>query len=90
MTLRLMGRPARVQPFSFAIFPTWAKEIQLLACGYSAQCSVRSCHTRATTIARYIDDGGAPLRQRELCDRHAAWLKANRPNIYDMRSASDG
>ena len=39
---------------------------------------------RATIIARYIDDGGAPLRQRELCDRHTAWLKANRSNIYDL------
>jgi len=67
-----------------------AAEIQLLACGYSAQCTVRRCGARATTIVRYIDDGGAPLRQRELCDRHAAWLKANRPNVYDLRDASDG
>jgi hypothetical protein len=67
-----------------------AGEIQLLACGYSAQCTVRGCRARATIIARYIDDGGAPLRQRELCERHAAWLKANRPNVYDLRVASDG
>ena len=39
--------------------------------------------------ARYIDDGGAPLRQRELCDRHAAWLKANRQNVHDLRNESD-
>jgi hypothetical protein len=65
-------------------------ETQLLACGYAATCTVRGCRTRATTIARYIDDGGAPLRQRELCERHAEWLKANRSNIYDLRSASDG
>jgi hypothetical protein len=51
-------------------------EIQLLACGYLAQCTVRGCRPRATTIARYIDDGGAPLRQRELCDRHAAWAQS--------------
>jgi hypothetical protein len=25
---------------------------------------------------------GQPLRQRELCERHAAWLKAKRPNIH--------
>ena len=67
-----------------------AEEIQLLVCGYAATCTVRSCPAPATTIARYIDDGGAPLRQRELCERHAAWLKANRSSIYDMRSASDG
>jgi hypothetical protein len=50
-------------------------EIQLLTCGYSAQCTVRNCPARAATIARYIDDGGAPLRQRELCARHAVWFK---------------
>jgi len=66
-----------------------AEEIQLLQCGYAATCTVRGCPAPATTIARYIDDGGAPLRQRELCDRHAAWLRANRPNIYDVRSAAD-
>jgi hypothetical protein len=58
-----------------------AAEIQLLACGYSAQCGVRGCRARATMLARYTDDQGRPLRQRELCERHAAWLKANRPNV---------
>ena len=58
-----------------------AAEIQLLACGYSAQCTVRGCRTRATKLARYADGQGRPLKQRELCERHAAWLKANRPNV---------
>jgi hypothetical protein len=40
-------------------------------------------------IARYTDDQGRPLKQRELCDRHAAWLKANRPNVHDLRGAPD-
>jgi hypothetical protein len=35
-------------------------------------------------LARYTDDQGRPLKQRELRDRHAAWLKANRPNILDL------
>jgi hypothetical protein len=30
--------------------------IQLLACGYSAQCTVRGRRTRGTQIARYTDD----------------------------------
>ena len=30
------------------------------------------------------------LEQRELCDRHAAWLKANRLNVLDLRGAPDG
>jgi hypothetical protein len=66
-----------------------AAEIQIIACGYSAQCSVRGCDARATMLARYIDGQGRPLKQRELCERHAAWLKANRPNVHDLRGAPD-
>jgi hypothetical protein len=62
-----------------------AAEIQLRACGYSAQCTVRGCRARATMIARSTDGQGRPLKQRELCDRHADWLKANRPNVHDLR-----
>jgi hypothetical protein len=56
-----------------------AAEIQLLTCGYSAQCTVRGCGARATMLATYTDGQGRPLKQRELCDRHAEWLRANRP-----------
>jgi hypothetical protein len=64
-----------------------AEEIQLLACGYSAQCTVRGCRARATMLARCTDNQGRPLRQRELCDRHADWLKANRPNVTRFEGA---
>jgi hypothetical protein len=37
-------------------------------------------------LARYTDGQGA-LKQREPCERHVAWLKANRPNIQDLRDA---
>jgi hypothetical protein len=66
-----------------------ATEIQLLACGYSALYSVRSYRARATRLARYTDGQGRPLKQRELCDRHTAWLKGNRPNVHDLRDAPD-
>ena len=46
-------------------------------------------NARATMLARYTDGQGRPLRQRELCDRHANWLKANRPNVHDLRDAPD-
>ena len=58
-----------------------AAEIQLLPCGYPAR-SVRQCEARATMLARYTDNQGRPLKQRELCERHALWLKANRANIH--------
>ena len=61
-----------------------AAEIQLLACGYAAQCTVRGCRARATMLARYTDDQGRPLRQRELCDRHTDWLRANRSNVLSV------
>jgi hypothetical protein len=64
-------------------------EIQLASCGYAARCSVRQCHVRATTVARYTDDQGRPLRQRELCDRHAEWLRANRSKIHEERDAHE-
>jgi hypothetical protein len=63
-----------------------AAEIQLLTCSYPARCSVRQCQARATMLARYTDNQGRPLKQRELCNRHADWLRANRPNVYDMRN----
>jgi hypothetical protein len=68
---------------------THGREIQLLACGYSVHCNVRGGRVRATILARYTDGQGRPLRQRELRERHAAWLKANRPNVQDLRSESN-
>jgi len=38
-------------------------------------------------LARYTDGQGRPLKQRELCDRHADWLKANRPNVTRFEEA---
>jgi hypothetical protein len=35
--------------------------------------------------AEPVEDLGRPLKQRELCDRHADWLKANRLNVHDLR-----
>jgi hypothetical protein len=40
-------------------------------------------------LARYTYNQGRPLRQRELCDGHADWLKAHRPNVYDLIQAID-
>jgi hypothetical protein len=46
-------------------------------------------YPRATMLARYTDGQGRPLKQRELCERHAAWLKANRPNVHYLRNTAD-
>ena len=62
-----------------------AVRIQLLACGYSAQCPVRDSSACATKLARYTDSQGRPVKQRELSERHAGWLMANRPNVHDSK-----
>jgi hypothetical protein len=49
-----------------------AAEIELLRCDYAARCSRAGCRQyRATTIVRYVDSQGRPLRQFEVCDAHA-------------------
>ena len=40
---------------------------------------------RATMLARYTDAQGRPLRQRELCEGHADWLRTNRANVHDLK-----
>jgi hypothetical protein len=62
-------------------------EIHLLDCGYSARCPVRGCRACARTLARYADKQGRPFWQRELCDRHADYLKGKAPNVHDSRES---
>lgn len=62
-------------------------ELQLLACGYDARCSQRQCRERATVLARWTDNQGRPLRQRELCERHGQWLKDNVVGVRDLRES---
>jgi hypothetical protein len=60
-------------------------EIHLLRLGYDARCSQRRCISRATVLARWTDDQGRRVRQRELCERHAQWLKDNVVGVRDLR-----
>src|ERR1700756_1902064 len=64
-----------------------AEEIQLLACGYSAQCTVRGCGARATMLARYTDGQGRPLKQRELYDYARTGPGANQKNVSSSNDA---
>ena len=53
-----------------------AAEIELLRCEYAARCARVGCRRyRATTIVRYLDNQGRPLRQLEACDQHAELVK---------------
>jgi hypothetical protein len=49
-----------------------AAEVELLPCDYAARCVRAGCRQyRATTIVRYVDHKGRPLKQLEVCDEHA-------------------
>lgn len=98
--LFVMARPSRAhpQPLLLSPFPDAEREghgtIQLYirrpengsAAGRRRPLYLRLCKERATTIARYIDDQGRALRQRELCERHAAWVKDNMVGVRDVRA----
>jgi hypothetical protein len=45
-------------------------EIQLLTSGMLRAAAYASVRLAQTTLARYTDNQGRPLRQRELCDRY--------------------
>jgi hypothetical protein len=64
-------------------------EVELLRCGYVARCSGAGCHEHgATTIVRYLDAHGNPLRQlTEVCDEHANLIKRDqrKSGVRDLR-----
>ena len=66
------------------------KDIELWPCGYQAQCRVKNCKAKATTIARGVDAGGRPHNQYELYTPHAKqivereWAKGR--EIVDRRT----
>jgi hypothetical protein len=66
-------------------------EVELLRCGYAARCSGDGCHQHgATTIVRYLDAHGRPLRQlAEVCDEQADLIKREqrRSAVRDLRGS---
>ena len=60
------------------------KQIDFYDCHYVARCTIHICLAQATTIARYVDGNGRPLRQYELCPEHTDWLM-RRESVRDWR-----
>jgi hypothetical protein len=60
------------------------KRIEFYDCHYVAGCTIHICLAQATTIARYVDVNGRPLRQYELCAEHSDSL-ARRESVRDWR-----
>ena len=49
-----------------------ATAVQIGRCGYLCPCRAPRCaRNRATIVLRKMDAAGRPIRQIELCDRHA-------------------
>jgi hypothetical protein len=49
-----------------------ATAVQIGRCGYLCPCRALRCdRNRATIVLRKLDAAGRPVRQIELCDRHA-------------------
>jgi hypothetical protein len=64
--------------------------VQIGRCGYPAPCRAPQCAVRrATIVLRKIDAAGRPVRQIELCDRHAQVVIARERKrgfeIFDRR-----
>jgi hypothetical protein len=69
--------------------------VQIGRCGYVCPCRAPRCaETRATIVLRKIDAAGRPVRQIELCTRHAkvvvARERARGLEIQDRRDDADG
>jgi len=61
-----------------------ASEIHLLRLGYAARCSPRRCRAPAAVLVRFTDNQGRLVRQREVCERHARWVKENMAGVRDL------
>ena len=64
--------------------------VQIGRCGYVVACRAPRCTAgRATIVLRKIDAAGRPVRQIELCDRHAESVIARERKrgfeIFDRR-----
>ncbi len=64
--------------------------VQIGRCAYQCPCRAPRCaRSRATIVLRKIDAAGPPVRQIELCDRHAEAVIARERKrgfeIFDRR-----
>ncbi len=71
-------------------FDAAPKAVQVGRCGYPAPCQAPRCaRNRAMRVLRKIDAAGRPLRQIELCGRHAEAVIARERKrgfeIFDRR-----
>ena len=74
-------------------FDPAATAVQIGRCGYLSRCRAPRCAAmRATIVLRKIDAAGRPVRQIELCDRHAQALidRETDPRLRDIQTDAIG
>jgi hypothetical protein len=73
------------------------EEVELWPCQYAARCRAATlphtrdrsrCSIRGTLIVRYVDAHGRPLRQAEVCERHAHEMTSSGIAVRDMMMIS--
>ncbi|HUD10989.1 MAG TPA: hypothetical protein VMS08_01140 [Candidatus Saccharimonadia bacterium] len=71
------------------MIPPTTAQLHLWPCGYRIKCTAPDCRNLARIIVRYVEDGGAPSGQAELCNKDAKVeieaAKAKRIAVHDMR-----
>jgi len=60
-------------------------QAELWHCRYPTPCTRNDCRAGATVIVRYVDTQGRPLRQFELCERHAGELARSAVDVRGTR-----
>ena len=71
------------------MIPPTTAQLHLWACQFRTKFTAPDCLNQARIIVRYIEDGGAPSGQTELCNTHSRIIlettKAADVPIHDMR-----
>jgi hypothetical protein len=71
------------------MIPLATTALHLWPCLFRTQCAAPDCPNLARIIVRYVEDGGAPAGQTELCNTHTrAVLEAANADdiaIFNMR-----
>jgi hypothetical protein len=71
------------------MIPPTAAALHLWLYQFRTQCAAADCPNQARIIVRYVEEGGAPSGQTELCNTHTRFVlevaKADDIPIHDMR-----
>jgi hypothetical protein len=71
------------------MIPPTTAALHLWPCLFRTRCAAPDCPNQARIIVRYVEDGGAPAGQTELCNTHTRVVlelaNADDIPIHDLR-----